>query len=247
MAKDVIVVVNIDAKPKASEALNILVLSTAGVKDIKTYRSLEEVAADFPNSGDTEKTYRKVAALFNQGKTTLAETLIRKVKVGGIAAPTGSDAAAKAKALVEAVETLRETDDDWYILLTDQDGDDAVKELCAWAESTEPTEAELGAGEEDHRKFYFGQTSKVPYTDAGFALIASGVFAALNRATDLGIIATDPESGAGVFTVTVPKRADATDDEVRARKMPDIVWEAQLEGAVHSVKVKGTLRATLSA
>lgn len=364
MAKDVIVVVNIDAKPKASEALDILVLSTAGAKDIKTYRSLEEVATDFPNSGDTQKTYRKVEALFNQGKTTLAETLIRKVKVGGIAAPTGNDAAAKAKALVEAVETLRETDDDWYILLTDQDGDDAVKELCAWAESTEPTEAELGAGEEDHRKFYFGQTSnktigvtnrrcalictdstklseeadaayvgnvgpfypqsvtwkfkrpqgislpnftnaqrdaleeaninfltdeykkiyvkngvccdgefidvqmgadyiaqymreelysiflnnaKVPYTDAGFALIASGVFAALNRATDLGIIATDPESDAGVFTVTVPKRADATDDEARARKMPDIEWEAQLEGAVHSVKVKGTLRATLSA
>ena len=24
---------------------------------------------------------------------------------------------------LEAVETLRETDDDWYILLTDQDGD----------------------------------------------------------------------------------------------------------------------------
>ena len=159
MAKDVIVVVNIDAKPKASEALDILILSTAGAKDIKTYRSLEEVAADFPNSGDTEKTYRKVAALFNQGKTTLAETLIRKVKVGGIAAPTGSDAAAKAKALVEAVETIRETDNDWYILLTDQDGDDAVKALCAWAEGTEPTEAELGAGEEDHRKFYFGQTS----------------------------------------------------------------------------------------
>ena len=131
MAKDVIVVVNIDAKPKASEALDILILSTAGAKDIKTYRSLEEVAADFPNSGDTEKTYRKVAALFNQGKTTLAETLIRKVKVGGIAAPTGSDAAAKAKALVEAVETIRETDNDWYILLTDQDGDDAVKALCA--------------------------------------------------------------------------------------------------------------------
>ena len=63
----------------------------------------------------------------------------------------------------------------------------------------------------------------------------------------LAMFDNDPESDAGVFTVTVPKRADATDDEARARKMPDIVWEAQLEGAVHSVKVKGTLRATLSA
>lgn len=358
MPKDIIVVVDIDAKPRASEALDILLLSTAGAKDIKTYRSLEEVAADYPNSGATQKIYRKVDAMFNQGKTTLAETLIRKVRIGGVATPES------AEAFIEAIETLRETDDDWYILLTDQDGDDYVKALCAWAESTEPTEAELGAGIEDHRKFYFGQTSnialavtnrrcaviytdegnldeetdaaylgnvgpfypysvtwkfkrpqgitlpnitdaqrealeeaninfltseykkeyvkngvccdgefidvqmgadyiakhmreelysiflsnsKVSYTDAGFALVASGVFATLNRATDLGIIARDPESDAGVFTVSVPKRADATDDEARARQMPDIVWEAQLEGAIHSVKVTGTLRATLSA
>ena len=51
----------------------------------------------------------------------------------------------------------------------------------------------------------------------------------------------------GVFTVVVPKRSQATDEEARARQMPDITWEAQLEGAVHTVKVKGVLRATLSA
>lgn len=364
MPKDVIVVVNIDAKPRPSEALDILLLSTAGAKDPKTYRSLDEVAADYPNSGNTAKIYRKVAAMFEQGKTTLAETLIRKVKIAGVAAPSGNTDAEKATALIEAIEKLRETDDDWYIILTDQDGDEAVKALCAWAESTEPTEAELGAGIEDHRKFYFGQTdnreldvksrrcaliyadtdsldeeadaawvgnvgpfypesvtwkfkvpqgitlpnitpaqrealeeanvnflteeykkqyvkngvccdgefidvqmgadyiaqymreelyaiflgnAKVPYTDAGFALVASGVFATLNRATDLGIVARDPESNAGVFNVIVPKRADATEDEARERQIPDITWEAQLEGAVHRVKVTGTLRATLSA
>ena len=42
-------------------------------------------------------------------------------------------------------------------------------------------------------------------------------------------------------------RADATDEEARARQMPDITWEALLEGAVHRVKVVGTLRATLTA
>lgn len=308
--------------------------------------------------------YRKVSALFEQGKTTLADTLIRKVKIAGVAPPTGQDDGEKAEALITAIETLRQTDDDWYMLLTDQDGDDYVKALCAWAEGTEPTEAELGAGEEDHRKFYFGQTdnlslavknrrcaliytdtenldeeadaaylgnvgpfypqsvtwkfkvpqgitmpaitsaqrealeeanvnflteeykkqyvkngvccdgefidnqlgadyiasymreelysvllenAKVPYTDAGFALVAGAVFATLNRATDLGIIARDPESDAGVFSVVVPKRADATDEEARARQMPDITWEALLEGAVHRVKVVGTLRATLTA
>ena len=237
-----------------------------------------------------------------------------------------------------------------------------MKALCAWAEATEPTEAELGAGEEDHRKLYFGRTQNkslavtnrrsiviygdqdeeypdaayvgnvgpfypesvtwkfkrpqgltvpdltnaerdaleeanvnfltveykreyvkngvcadgefidvqmgadyiaknmrenlydiflenptIGYTDAGFALVAAGVFSALNRATDLGIIALDPESEQGVFTVVVPKRSQATDEEARARQMPDITREAQLEGAVHTVKVKGVLRATLSA
>ena len=91
------------------------------------------------------------------------------------------------------------------------------------------------------------ENAKVPYTDAGFALVAGAVFATLNRATDLGIIARDPESDAGVFSVVVPKRADATDEEARARQMPDITWEALLEGAVHRVKVVGTLRATLTA
>ena len=50
-----------------------------------------------------------------------------------------------------------------------------------------------------------------------------------------------------VYTVVIPKRSTATDEQARARQMPDITWEAQLEGAVHSVKVKGVLRATLSA
>jgi hypothetical protein len=276
----------------------------------------------------------------------------------------GSPPMEPAQALIASIETLQETNDDWYVFLTDQDGDDFVTALSKFAEDSEPTEAELGAGIEDNRKFYFGQTDnrelageyrraaivytdtdklleeadaayvgnvgpfwprsvtwkfkrpdgitlpditfaqrealeeaninflteeykkqymkngtcwdgefidvqmgadyiahhmreglynvlltndKVAYTDEGFALVAGAVFATLNRATELGIIATDPESEAGIFNAIIPRRADASDDEARSRRMPDIVWEALLEGAVHSVKVTGTLRATLSA
>jgi len=154
MPKDVVVIVNIDAKPSGTENLDILLLSTEGVKDVAVYRDLDVIKETFTG----KKVATMAEALFDQGKTTLAETLIRKVKIAGIAAPAGSDESEKATALVAAVETLRATDDDWYILLTDQDGDEAVKALCAWAEATEPTEAELGAGEEDHRKLYFGRT-----------------------------------------------------------------------------------------
>ncbi|MEA4901855.1 DUF3383 family protein [Desulfitobacterium sp.] len=365
MPKDVIVVVNIDAKPRASEALDILLISTAGAKDIATYRSLDEVRAAFPDvAGKPQRIYNKCAAMFNQGKTTLAETLIRKVKIVGFPALTGETDKAKATDLIDKIKTLQETDNDWYILLTDRDEDDIVTALAKFAEDSEPTEAELGAGIEDHRKFYFGQTdnlalvggyrrsaiiysdtlhldeeadaaylgnvgpfypvsvtwkfkrpqgitmpditdaqrealeeaninflteeykrqyvkngtcwdgefidvqmgadyiahrmrselydvflqnAKVPYTDAGFALVAAAVFASLNKAVSLGVIARDPESGAGIYNVVVPKRSQATDDQARARQMPDVVWEALLEGAVHSVKVKGTLRASLSA
>ncbi len=268
----------------------------------------------------------------------------------------------KAENLVAAIQALRDINDDWYIFLSDVTDEACVTALCAWAESTEPTEAALGAGVEDHRKFYFGQTSnkkyvntygrsavvysehpteewadaawvgcvgpfwpesvtwkwkvpdkvavadlrdserdtletnfvnfmtaeykheymkngicgdgnfidnvmgadyityqmrenlyniflanpKIGYTDAGFAIVASGVYAALNRAVDLHIIAKDPESDTGVYVVTIPKRAAATDEQVRNRIMPDIKWEAQLEGAVHGVKVSGVLRVTLN-
>ena len=234
----------------------------------------------------------------------------------------------KAENLIAAIEDLRDHNDDWYFILTDVTDPACVTALCKWAESTEPTEAALGAGVEDHRKFYFGQTNdkeyvneygrsvvtyadnlaewvdaawvgsvgpfwpesvtwkwkvpdnvsvadlrdserdlleenrvnfmtaeykheymkngicgdgnfidnvlgadyithqirenlykifiankKIAYTDDGFALVAAGVFAALNRAVELHIIATDPEDDTGVYTVVIPKRADATDEQ----------------------------------
>lgn len=352
MPKDVIVVVDIDAKPTGSESMDILLVSTEGAQDCKVYRDLDVIKTDYTG----KKVAAMAAALFEQGKTTLAGTLIRKVKIVGVAVP--EDAAA----LVASIEAFRQKDDDWYVVMTDQEEESYVTALAAWAEASEPTEAELGAGVEDHRKFYFGQTTnkelaiksrrsaiiytdnpaeyadaayvgnvapfypesvtwkfkrpqsitvpdlteaeraaleeanvnfltteykreyvkngvctdgeyidvqmgadyiaktmrenlydiflenpKIGYTDAGFSIIATGVYRALNRAVELGIIATDPESNQGVFTVVVPKRADATEEQAKNRAIPDITWEAQLEGAVHSVKVKGTLRASLSA
>lgn len=351
MPKDIIVVTKIDAKPRGSEALDILLISTEAEKPLKTYRSLEEIEADFGGTAIS----KKAEAMFNQPHT-LADTLIRKVKIMGVAPPESP------AALLASIEALREKNDDWYILLTDRTEDEYIKALAAWAERTEPTEAEMGAGVEDHRKLYFYQTSnlelavtnarcipvytnnldehadgaylgnvgphypksvtwkfkrpdgmtlpdltsaqrdaleeanvnfltaeykheyikngvcangefidvqmgadyitqymreelyqvslknaKVPYTDEGFALTAAAVFAALNRAVALGIVTRNPESGKGVFTVKVPKRSEASDDDARGRHMPPIVWEAQLEGAVHSVKITGTLKATLSA
>ena len=43
MPKDVIVVVDIDAKPAGTESLDILLVSTEGAKDVATYRDLEVI------------------------------------------------------------------------------------------------------------------------------------------------------------------------------------------------------------
>ena len=475
MSKDIQVFTAIDAKVVPAERLDILMLSTEGYAEMKTYNDLEIIKEKFAG----KKIAAQIDRLFNQDHT-LADTLIRRVRIAGIKNPqnTGGDPSVitvafigaatekplepsttyyiklggkpvipvkvgkavpdndkayaallksatftedyveftakqndngvvftsttrtpvsgynetvglfsdpecmvsmgltgaqlvfqngradvtRAENLIAAIEGLRDIDDDFYIVMTDVTDEDCVEALSAWAESTEPTEAALGAGVEDHRKFYFGQTAnkeyrnthgrsaiiytekpsidwadaawvgnvgpfwpesvtwkwKAPdgitppdlrdserdileenfvnfytveykhqyikngmcgdgnfidnvlgadyitqqmrenlyniflananigYTDAGFAVVASGVYAALNRATQLHIIAKDAESNSGIFNVVIPKRAEATDEQARNRIMPNIEWEAQLEGAVHGVKVRGVLRVTLN-
>lgn len=92
----------------------------------------------------------------------------------------------------------------------------------------------------------FLSNPNIGYTDEGFAIVASGVYSALNEAVSHSIIAIDPEDDTAIYTVSVPKRSEATDEQVRNRQMPDIEWEAQLEGAVHSVRVRGLLTVTLN-
>lgn len=278
MAKDVIVVVQRDALPNEKENLDILLVSTAGEYPVAVYRDIPSVEAVYGSDGPcpNSKVVRKATTLLNQGKTTLAETLVSKFKIVSFAPPSAIPAKAATftiffgaesefvitsettlwmriggddKALVEItaesevttaeqlaalfagttftkdgktysaqsdgakvtytattvgkadsipqkadfykdenlievieipsksefmngrdtvsaadslVETIKEfqtnVDNDWYYLLTDKDEDEYVKALARFAESSEPSEAELGAGVEDHRKFYMGQT-----------------------------------------------------------------------------------------
>ena len=491
MAKDVIVVVQRDALPKQKESLDILLVSTTGAYPVAVYRDIEDVETVFGNDGvmPNAKILRKAKTLFNQGKTTLADTLVTKFKIVGFDAPSAIPATAAKficefpdkdmeypleantgiwakvggndkvvlhavttgptnkwrqiaslfggltfeiggktyatvangtvitatateageadtipavlniyadegltqewpsehtcrfingtneitgpQALVAAIKQFQsDVDNDWYYLITDRDEPEFVKALAKFAEASEPTEAELGAGVEDHRKFYMGQTTdknfaqitsraaviytdpefiseepdasytgnvapfypnnvtwkfkrpqngnadetalislpqlkdserdallenhvnflteeykrqyvkdgtcldgefidvvlggdwiakrmrdllydilltnaNIEYTDAGFGLIATAVLQALSEAVDLNIIARDQESRAGIFTVVIPKYSESTEEQRRNRVMPDITWEALLAGAIHRVKTKGVLRASL--
>ncbi len=282
MGKDVIVVVQRDALPTTKESLDILLVSTTGEVPVAVYRDINAVEAVFGDASKTpnSKIVRKARTLLNQGKTTLAETLVDKFKIVGFAPPSSTpalaakfvikftgapeptieqskqlyvrfggdentqqslktpedeggvkDAAGMAKlfegitftkggktynaavvedtvtftasetgeadtipnivaisdsedfvsqltipltatftngrdtlsapdSLIETIKKFQEdVDNDWYYLMTDRDEDEYVKALSKFAEASEPSEAELGAGVEDHRKFYMGQTS----------------------------------------------------------------------------------------
>lgn len=278
MAKDVIVVVQRDALPNEKENLDILLVSTTGEYPVKVYRDVPSVEAVYGPDGPcpNSKVVRKATTLLNQGKTTLAETLVSKFKIVSFDPPSATPAKAAAltlsfdgdneitvaagttlwvriggddKALVELtseneitsaeqmaalfsgttftkggktysahsdgttvaytatvagaadtipqradfftdedlseaaeitcgvnftngrntlsasdslIETIKkfqtDVDNDWYYLMADKDDDEYVMALAKFAEASEPSEAELGAGIEDHRKFYMGQT-----------------------------------------------------------------------------------------
>ena len=90
----------------------------------------------------------------------------------------------------------------------------------------------------------FVDTEHVGYDDEGFTMVAEQVLSALEQAVDNGIILR--QDGAGMYTVDIPRRADATEEQARSRVMPPIPWSATLRGGVHGVTVSGVLTVALT-
>lgn len=77
---------------------------------------------------------------------------------------------------------------------------------------------------------------KIPYTDAGVAIIESEIRKILETGERVGGIRPDPK-----YNVTVPKVADVAIADRAARLLPDVNFDFQLAGAVHKVEVNGTV------
>jgi hypothetical protein len=77
---------------------------------------------------------------------------------------------------------------------------------------------------------------KVPYTDAGIALIQNAVVGSLQRAVQNGLLAADPEP-----VVTVPKASAVATADKTIRTLPDVKFSGTLAGAVHKVVVTGVV------
>lgn len=74
---------------------------------------------------------------------------------------------------------------------------------------------------------------KVPFTDAGIAMIENAMKGPLQDAIDNGYLAS--------FTTSVPKAADVSSTNKGNRLLPDVKFTAVEAGAIHAVTINGTI------
>lgn len=74
---------------------------------------------------------------------------------------------------------------------------------------------------------------KVPFTDAGIAIIDNILRERLQDAVDQGVLAS--------FTVSVPTAASVSAANKAARTLPDVDFTGVLAGAIHKVEINGTV------
>lgn len=77
---------------------------------------------------------------------------------------------------------------------------------------------------------------KIPFTDAGIAVIEGLVRGVLQDGVDVGGLASDPAP-----VVTVPLAADVSLVDKAARHLPDVRFDAVLAGAIHTIAVSGVI------
>lgn len=84
---------------------------------------------------------------------------------------------------------------------------------------------------------------KVPFDDDGINLVVAEIVNTLELCGKQGIIAKDADTGAYMYTVTAPTRAEVPASTRANRLLPDINWEATIAGAIEGVKpINGVLK-----
>lgn len=82
----------------------------------------------------------------------------------------------------------------------------------------------------------FVNLDKVPFTDAGIAVVTSEIMAQLNDGINAGGLTADPAP-----SVTAPRVSEISANDKANRLLPDIKFEATLAGAIHATTIQGTL------
>lgn len=91
----------------------------------------------------------------------------------------------------------------------------------------------------------FVSNPKIPYTDAGIALIQNMMLASLKAGQDIGGIAPDEYDADGnlitAYVTSVPTSASITATQKATRKLTGCTFKARLAGAIHFAEIKGSL------
>ena len=86
---------------------------------------------------------------------------------------------------------------------------------------------------------------KLPYTDAGIALVEGVLNKVLKLGQDRGGIAPteyDDDGNRNLgYTITVPKAANISANKKAQRVLDDVKFTARLAGAIHAVNINGSL------
>lgn len=85
-------------------------------------------------------------------------------------------------------------------------------------------------------------SGKIPYDQKGINLVRSVVTEVLSKAWEQGIIMTDEASGKGAYKVDAASRASQSAQDISARKYNGISFSYHRAGAIHSIKINGTIQ-----
>jgi hypothetical protein len=80
--------------------------------------------------------------------------------------------------------------------------------------------------------------AKVPFTDAGIALVVAEIRAQLQQGVAVGGLAESP-----AFTISAPLASDVSSVDRAARTLPDVTFSARLAGAIHAIELTGNIAA----
>jgi hypothetical protein len=75
---------------------------------------------------------------------------------------------------------------------------------------------------------------KVPFTDTGIQIVVDALHAALQEGIDLAELLAS-------FEITHPAAADVAFDEKGKRNLPNVKFDAPLQGAIHTTRIRGTV------
>jgi len=85
-------------------------------------------------------------------------------------------------------------------------------------------------------QFRFANLGRIPYTNDGIATIESTIDSRLDNAVALGLLAGNPEP-----SVSVPNALEVSSTDRANRVLPNVTFNARLQGAIHSVDINGVV------